>query len=184
MSVMKSFADLADHIAPGDVRSVEDQIARLAPREIEGLPGVTETQRTLVQESFKMVAPIADQAAELFYARLFELDPRLRPMFRGEMAEQRRKLMAALTVAVNSLDAPAQLTPVIEGLGRRHKGYGVVDSHYDTVGAALLWTLEQGLGDHFTSEVGDAWGAVYGVLATVMKAAAGEAGYPEGTAEA
>jgi hemoglobin-like flavoprotein len=135
---------------------------------------LTNTQKTLVQESFAAVVPIADDAAALFYRRLFELDPSLERMFRGDMTEQRRKLMQMLTAAVKGLDRLDQLVPVVEDLGRRHAGYGVADAHYDTVGAALLWTLEKGLGSAFTVEVKDAWIAVYGLLAGTMKNAAKE----------
>ena len=135
---------------------------------------VTNTQKVLVQESFAAVMPIADDAAALFYRRLFELDPSLERMFKGDMTEQRRKLMQMLTAAVKGLDRLDQLVPVVEDLGRRHAGYGVADAHYDTVGAALLWTLEKGLGRAFTHEVKDAWIAVYGLLAGTMKNAAKE----------
>ncbi len=135
---------------------------------------VTNTQKVLVQESFAAVMPIADDAAALFYRRLFELDPSLQRMFKGDMTEQRRKLMQMLTAAVKGLDRLDQLVPVVEELGRRHVGYGVADAHYDTVGAALLWTLEKGLGNAFTPEVKDAWIAVYGLLAGTMKNAAKE----------
>jgi hemoglobin-like flavoprotein len=135
---------------------------------------VTNTQKVLVQESFAAVMPIADDAAALFYRRLFELDPSLQRMFKGDMTEQRRKLMQMLTAAVKGLDRLDQLVPVVEELGRRHVGYGVADAHYDTVGAALLWTLEKGLGNAFTPEVKDSWIAVYGLLAGTMKNAAKE----------
>jgi hemoglobin-like flavoprotein len=135
---------------------------------------LTNTQKTLVQQSFAAVAPIADDAAALFYRRLFELDPSLERMFKGDMTEQRRKLMQMLTAAVKGLDRLDQLVPVVEDLGRRHAGYGVADAHYDTVGAALLWTLEKGLGSAFTPEVEDAWIAVYGLLAGTMKNASKE----------
>ena len=135
---------------------------------------VTNTQKVLVQESFAAVMPIADDAAALFYRRLFELDPSLERMFKGDMTEQRRKLVQMLTAAVKGLDRLDQLVPVVEELGRRHVGYGVADAHYDTVGAALLWTLEKGLGNAFTPEVKDAWIAVYGLLAGTMKNAAKE----------
>jgi hemoglobin-like flavoprotein len=135
---------------------------------------MTSTQKVLVQESFAAVMPIADDAAALFYRRLFELDPSLQRMFKGDMTEQRRKLMQMLTAAVKGLDRLDQLVPVVEDLGRRHVGYGVADAHYDTVGAALLWTLEKGLGNAFTPEVKDAWIAVYGLLAGTMKNAAKE----------
>jgi len=136
---------------------------------------LTVHQKTLVQESFAIVAPIADDAAALFYRRLFELDPSLERMFRGEMSEQRRKLMQMLTAAVKGLDRLDQLVPVVQDLGRRHANYGVEDRHYDTVGAALLWTLEKGLGKAFTPETKEAWTTVYGILATTMKQAAQEA---------
>jgi hemoglobin-like flavoprotein len=136
---------------------------------------VTNTQKTLVQGSFAAVIPIADDAAVLFYRRLFELDPSLERMFKGDMKEQRRKLMQMLTAAVKGLDRLDQLVPVVEDLGRRHAAYGVADAHYGTVGAALLWTLEKGLGDAFTPEVRDAWIAVYGLLAGTMKNAANHA---------
>ena len=135
---------------------------------------LTHTQKVLVQESFAAVLPIADDAAVLFYRRLFELDPSLERMFRGDMTEQRRKLMQMLTAAVKGLDRLDKLVPVVEDLGRRHAGYGVADAHYDTVGAALLWTLEKGLGNAFTAEVKDAWVTVYGLLAGTMKNAAKE----------
>jgi hemoglobin-like flavoprotein len=136
---------------------------------------LTVTQKTLVQESFASIAPIADDAAVLFYRRLFEIDPSLQGMFRGDMAEQRKKLMQMLTAAVKGLDRLEQLVPVVQDLGRRHAAYGVLDAHYDTVGAALLWTLEMGLGAGFTPETREAWAAVYGLLATTMKEAARDA---------
>ena len=135
---------------------------------------VTAAQKTLVQDSFATIVPIADDAAALFYRRLFEIDPSLEPMFRGDMKEQRRKLMQMLTAAVKGLDRLDQLVPVVQNLGRRHARYGVADVHYDTVGAALLWTLEKGLGKAFTEDTREAWAAVYGLLASVMKEAARE----------
>src|SRR4029079_12871811 len=115
------------------------------------------------------IAPIADDAAILFYQRLFELDPSLRRMFPGEMTDQRRKLMQMLTAAVKGLSRLEQLVPVVEDLGRRHAGYGVADFHYDTVGAALIGTLETGLGNAFTPDVNDAWVSVYNLLAITMR---------------
>jgi len=135
---------------------------------------LTLAQKTLVQETFATIAPIAGDAAVLFYQRLFELDPSLERMFKGNMAEQRKKLMQMLTAAVKGLDRLDQLVPVVEDLGRRHGAYGVTDAHYDTVGAALLWTLEMGLGRAFTPEVKDAWTTVYVLLATTMKNAASQ----------
>ena len=136
---------------------------------------LTAAQKTLVQTSFATIVPIADDAAALFYQRLFELDPSLEAMFRGSMIEQRRKLMHMLTAAVKGLDRLEQLVPVVQDLGRRHAAYGVAEDHYDTVGAALLWTLEMGLGAGFTAETREAWTAVYALLATTMKDAAREA---------
>ena len=135
---------------------------------------LTAAQKTLVQTSFATIVPIADDAAALFYQRLFELDPSLQAMFRGSMIEQRKKLMQMLTAAVKGLDRLEQLVPVLQDLGRRHAAYGVAEAHYDTVGAALLWTLEMGLGAAFTAETREAWTAVYGLLATTMKDAARE----------
>ncbi len=128
-------------------------------------------QIQLVQSSFAKVTPIADTAAQLFYTRLFELDPTLSRLFRGDRVEQGRKLMQMIGAAVRGLDNPDKLMPVVRQLGIRHLGYGVEDGHYDTVGAALLWTLEQGLGSDFTPEVRQAWTEVYGVLAKTMKEA-------------
>ena len=133
---------------------------------------LTDTQIALVQKSFAVIAPIADDAAVLFYQRLFELDPSLKSMFKGDMTDQRRKLMQMLTAAVKGLQRLDRLVPVVEDLGRRHVGYGVTDQHYETVGTALLWTLEKGLGRAFTPEVREAWATVYGLLANTMRNAA------------
>jgi hemoglobin-like flavoprotein len=132
-------------------------------------------QKLLVQESFAKVAPISDLAADLFYGRLFELDPALQPLFKGDMKEQGQKLMMMIRIAVDGLDDLDKLVPVVQDMGRRHATYGVENSHYDTVGASLLWTLEQGLGSSFTPEVKEAWTVVYTLLAHTMKEAAGEA---------
>ena len=136
---------------------------------------MTPEQRTLVQESFKKVLPIREAAAELFYGRLFEIAPTLKPLFKGDMKEQGRKLMGMIGTAVAGLDDLGALVPAVQALGVRHKQYGVADKDYDTVAAALLWTLEKGLGDQFTPPVKDAWVAVYGVLAGTMKQAAAAA---------
>jgi hemoglobin-like flavoprotein len=133
---------------------------------------VTLRQKNLVQESFASLAPIAEDAMALFYRRLFELDPALSAMFPADMAAQHRKLAQMLTAAVKGLDHLDRLVPVVQDLGRRHTGYGVTEAHYETVGAALLWTLEKGLGAAFTPEMKNAWATVYGLLATVMKDAA------------
>ncbi len=133
---------------------------------------MTPIQIDLVQSSFAQVAPIADQAAALFYGRLFELDPDLKQLFHGDMTEQGRKLMQMLAVAVNSLNNLDAIVPAVQALGERHVGYGVQPSDYDTVGSALIWTLGQGLGDAFTPEVEAAWVEVYGLLSSVMLEAA------------
>ena len=135
---------------------------------------LTLAQKTLVQKTFATVAPIADDAAALFYRRLFEIDPSLQQMFRGNMAEQRKKLMQMLTAAVKGLDHLDQLVPAVQGLGRRHSTYGVSEAHYATVGAALLWTLQKALGAAFTPEARHAWATLYRFLATTMKDAARE----------
>ena len=130
------------------------------------------TSTSLVQNSWQQVLPIRELAAELFYAKLFELDPSLKALFKGNMKEQGAKLMTMIGVAVGNLDRMETLMPVLKGLGARHGGYGVKDHHYDTVAAALLDTLHRGLGEAFTSDVKAAWVDVYGVLASTMKAAA------------
>jgi hemoglobin-like flavoprotein len=130
---------------------------------------VTSRQKMLVQNSFASISPIVEDVAALFYRRLFELDPTLRAMFPDDLVPQRRKLAHMLTAAVKGLDRPEQLIPVVQDLGRRHIGYGVTESHYETVGAALMWTLKKGLGQAFTPELEDAWATVYGLLAMTMK---------------
>lgn len=133
---------------------------------------MTPQQITLIQTSWAAVLPIQDTAAGLFYQRLFVLDPSVRPMFKGDLAAQGKKLMQALGFIVNSLTRLDELVPVAQDMARRHVGYGVQADHYDTVGTALLWTLEQGLGSAFTDETRDAWATAYGTLAGVMKEAA------------
>ncbi len=129
---------------------------------------VTEAQKTLVQDSWSKVVPIADKAAELFYAKLFELDPAVKPLFKGDMKEQGEKLMKTITLAVKSLDDLPSVVPALQSLGKKHKDYGVVPAHYETVAVALLDTLGKGLGDAFTPETKDAWVTVYTVLSTTM----------------
>ena len=139
---------------------------------------MTPTDIDRIRTSWAAVEPIADAAAGLFYGRLFELDPAIERLFRRtDMPAQRKVLMQTLTVVVKSLDKLEQIVPAVQALGRRHAGYGVREEHYATVGAALLWTLEQGLGDAFTSDVRGAWADAYGILASVMiEAARPEAG--------
>ena len=136
---------------------------------------MTPEQVRLVKTSFAAVVPIADQAGMLFYDRLFSLDPSLRPLFKGEMSEQRQALMRMIAAAVNGLDRLETIVPAVRARGVRHAGYGVVDAHYLIVGEALMWTLQRGLGDGFTPEVAAAWTAAYGVLSGTMQSAAREA---------
>jgi len=133
---------------------------------------MTPEQITLVQTSWQKVVPIKEKAAELFYGKLFELDANLKPLFKGDMAEQGRKLMAMINTVVNKLNDLDDIVPAVQDLGKKHVGYGVKDSHYDTVAAALLWTLGAGLGDAFTDDVEAAWTEAYTILATAMKEAA------------
>lgn len=138
---------------------------------------MTPRQIELVRSSFAAVEPIADAAATIFYRRLFDLDPAVRALFTAtDMAVQRRNLMQTLTVVVRGLDRLEGLVPAVEALGRRHAGYGVKADDFETVGAALLDTLEEGLGDAFTAETRDAWAAAYGILASVMIGAGEAAG--------
>lgn len=134
---------------------------------------MTEEQKNLVQGSWELVVPISETAAELFYARLFELDPELKPLFaNADMSEQGKKLMLMITTAVRGLDKLDELVGAVQAMGRRHVGYGVKAEHYDTVGAALLDTLEKGLGEAWSPDHKDAWALTYTTLATVMKDAA------------
>lgn len=127
-----------------------------------------------VQTTWKMVEGIAPQAAALFYANLFEADPALKPLFKGDMVNQGEKLIQMIGAAVGKLDELDTLVPILRNLGRRHVGYGVKNAHYDTVGRALLKTLDQGLGPAFTPQVSAAWSEVYGVMAGVMTSAAND----------
>jgi nitric oxide dioxygenase len=129
---------------------------------------VTPAQIDLVQSSFAKVVPIAETAAGLFYGRLFEIAPEVKPLFSGDMKEQGRKLMTTLGVVVNNLKNPDVIVPAAKALAVKHVGYGVTAEHYAPVGAALIWTLEQGLGDDFTPETRDAWIAAYTLLSGVM----------------
>lgn len=133
---------------------------------------MTPKQVDLVQSTWKKVVPIADEAAALFYGRLFELDPSVIPLFTTPQAEQGKKLMQTISVAVAGLTKLDTIVPTVQELGRRHLDYKVAEQHYDTVGEALLWTLEQGLGEEFTDEVKEAWAETYNTLAMVMKEAA------------
>jgi hemoglobin-like flavoprotein len=136
---------------------------------------MTPHQISLVTSSWQKVAPISETAAGLFYGKLFEMDPALKPLFKGDMKEQGKKLMSMINAAVLSLDRLDKVVPAVQDLGRRHAKYGVRQKDYETVAGALVWTLGEGLGPAFTDEVKQAWVATYTVLATTMQnAAAGE----------
>ncbi len=130
---------------------------------------MTSEEILLVQRSWNQVLPLKEMAADLFYRKLFELDPALRQLFTGNMEQQGAKLMQMINAAVSNLNRLDVLLPVVRQLGQRHGTYGVRDEHYETVATALLWTLEQGLRDSFTPEVKAAWIKVYGVLSQVMR---------------
>lgn len=134
---------------------------------------MTPQQMQQVQASWRKLAPNKQTAGRLFYQRLFEQHPELAPLFTGDMEEQADKLMTMVDTAVGALNRIESAVPTIQNLGRRHLDYGVQPEHYDQVGAVLLWTLEQGLGEDFTPELRDAWTEVYTFLADTMKGAAG-----------
>ncbi len=125
-------------------------------------------QIQLVQESFAKVRPIADQAAETFYQRLFEIAPSYRSMFKHDMKKQGAMLMSTLGLAVGSLNNLETILPAVRSLGQRHAGYGVTAEHYMPVADAFLWTLEYYLGEGFTPELKAAWVEAYMTLAGVM----------------
>lgn len=129
-------------------------------------------QVALVQQSFDKVAGLGEAAAELFYGELFAIDPSLRAMFKGDMGDQHKKLLAALAVVVRSLHAPTAILPAVKALAVKHVQYGVEPIHYTYVGNALLRTLKKGLGEQFTPELRDAWTEAFRMLASVMKEAA------------
>jgi nitric oxide dioxygenase len=129
---------------------------------------MTPEQVQLVQESFSKVAPIAEQAAVMFYDRLFEMAPQVKAMFPTDMTEQRKKLMATLAVVVNGLSNLESILPAAAALAQRHVAYGAKAEHYPVVGSALLWTLEKGLGDGWTPDIASAWTAAYGTLSGFM----------------
>jgi nitric oxide dioxygenase len=129
---------------------------------------MTPDQIKLVQDSFAKVAPISEKASELFYGRLFETAPQVRALFPDDMTEQRKKLMATLAIVVNGLTNLDAILPAASALAKRHVGYGAEPAHYPVVGAALLWTLEKGLGDSWTPPVADAWTAAYTTLSEFM----------------
>lgn len=127
---------------------------------------------TLVQESFKAIVPMADQVGDLFYGRLFQAHPMVRPMFPEDIRPQAKKLVQMLALVVNSLHKLDTILPAVEALARRHNDYGVSADHYPVVGETLIWTLERGLGEAFTADAREAWVNAYGALSSVMIAAA------------
>ena len=129
---------------------------------------MTPAQVDLIQDSFTKVAPISEQAAALFYGRLFEIAPEAKQLFKGDMKEQGRKLMMTLAVVVNGLTNLESILPAASALAKRHVAYGVKPDHYAPVGEALLWTLERGLGAAWTQELAAAWAAAYGTLSQFM----------------
>ena len=136
---------------------------------------MTSEQIALVQSSFEKIRPIASVAGAMFYSRLFQLDESLKHLFKGDKTEQQRKLMATLEIMAKGLSVQEVILPTLRELGKRYAGYGVEPQHYATVGSALLWTLEKGLGEDFTPAVKEAWTEAYGLIASVMQEAAAEA---------
>jgi hemoglobin-like flavoprotein len=130
----------------------------------ENVMSITQEQKMIVQGTFNHVKD-ADLLASRFYERLFEIDPSTKPLFKGEMSVQRMKLMQTIAVVVAGLDDLNSLVPAIENLGKRHVAYGVTTEHWDSVGAALLWALEDAFGEAFTDEVRSAWATAYGLIA-------------------
>lgn len=132
---------------------------------------ITPHQIALVRGSFAAMVPIRETAATLFYARLFELAPEVRPLFPRDLMAQGAKLMAALTLVVRDLDRIEAIRTEIEALALRHVGYGAIEAHYAAVGEALVWALEQGLGESFSNDAREAWRAAYALLSGAMIAA-------------
>ncbi len=132
---------------------------------------MTPEEIKLVQDSYAKVTPIAGKAAELFYGKLFEIAPEVKPLFKTDMAEQGQKLMYMIGVAVNGLTDLGKIVPAVQQLGIRHLDYGVTEDHFAPVGEALLWTLEQGLGDAWNEPVKNAWTTTYCLLTDTMIAA-------------
>jgi hemoglobin-like flavoprotein len=126
----------------------------------------------LVRESWAQFQPMAERSAGFFYDKLFELDPQARRLFATtDMEAQGRKVMGMFAEIVRTLDRPEELIAEVADLGRRHVHYGVQDSQYDSVGIALLWTLEQGLGPAFTPEMRDAWTEAYLLVSSILRRA-------------
>ena len=137
---------------------------------------MTPRQIDLLQTTWRSVLPVGDTAAELFYGKLFSLDPKIRMLFKNDMRDQGRNLTAMISVAVGGLARPERITLAVRELGRRHRAYGVQEKHYEAVAVALLWMLEKCLGEAFTPEVKRAWADAYSLLSSIMK----EASIPSG----
>jgi hemoglobin-like flavoprotein len=135
---------------------------------------VSPDQVHLIRKSFAELSYHNHVAALVFYRRLFQLDPELRPLFTGDIEEQSRKLMDMLGALIAMLERPVGLEIELRAMGARHAGYGVKDPHYATVGAALIDMLAETLGEKFTPEMRDAWLALYGAVESTMKAGAAE----------
>jgi hemoglobin-like flavoprotein len=133
---------------------------------------LTSQQIALVQSTFRTVQPMGETAAQIFYKRLFEIEPATAALFKGDMKQQGRNFMQVLAVAVGGLSNMSTLTPMVQQLGLRHAGYGVRAEHFDSVRKALLWTLALVLQDAYTDDVRAAWATAYAMLAGVMKEAA------------
>jgi hemoglobin-like flavoprotein len=133
---------------------------------------LTPRQVEVLQTSFRILEPLGTTAADLFYRRLFELEPSVVPLFKGNMQDQGRKFMQVMALAVGGMPNLPTLGPLIQQLGVRHAIYGVEPAHYDAVREALLWAVARVLQDAYTDEVRDAWASGYAALAGVMKEAA------------
>ncbi|NOR71237.1 MAG: hemin receptor [Methylomarinum sp.] len=129
---------------------------------------MTEKQIDLVQSTWQMIVPVKEQTAELFYKKLFITAPEVKPLFTGDIKAQGEKLVSSINLVVNSLRSLDHVVPALQSMGERHVSYAVKAEHYDIVGATLLWTLEQGLGNNFTDEVKEAWTIAYGLIAGTM----------------
>jgi hemoglobin-like flavoprotein len=145
------------------------ELSRVNDIRIDSPSLLTASQRTLVRDTFALLAPGAEEVVALLYARLFEVAPALRSLFHADMRAQGDKLIQALALAVGHLDDLEAIAPAVRALGARHRDYGVAAVDFETVGHVLLWTLERRLGAHFTPEVRTAWAAVYGILSGLMQ---------------
>jgi hemoglobin-like flavoprotein len=137
---------------------------------------MTPRQIQLVRSTLAEAARHQEVAALVFYRRLFELDPALRPLFKSDIQEQAKKLTDMLAALVGMLDDTKNLLSELRAMGARHAGYGVKDAHYATVGTALLDMLAVTLGRQFTPEAREAWTVLYGAVEATMKAGAHEVG--------